>query len=254
MNNIIFIVNIGGGDDRNKPYHYSIKSWKSWADKNNAELFVLTEHVYESDYMHLNWHKSLAIKLLKENNIEFDQVLIVDADTIVHPDCPNFFEETEGKFCGVVNEGCYEWVTRSIENYGDYIFPEIPKIKPWEYFNSGFIIANKTHKEFFDNVLQYYHDNVDKFIHAKSFHVGNDQTPLNYFTKKFNVETKLLPSCYNLQDMARKTLFTSGYKNWSEDPLFLKAGWVYHFNAIPANMGDVAYWMEYTYNKLYLNK
>ena len=62
--------------------------------------------------------------------------------------------------------------------------PEIPKIKPWEYFNSGFIIANKTHEEFFDKVLQYYHDNVDKFIHAKSFHVGNDQTPLNYFTKK----------------------------------------------------------------------
>ena len=41
--------------------------------------------------MHLNWHKSLALKLLKENNIEYDQVLIVDADTIVHPDCPNFF-------------------------------------------------------------------------------------------------------------------------------------------------------------------
>ena len=83
--------------------------------------------------MHLNWHKSLALKLLKENNIDYDQVLIVDADTIVHPDCPNFFEETEGKLCAVVNEGCYEWVTRSIQNYGDYIFPEIPKIKPWEY-------------------------------------------------------------------------------------------------------------------------
>jgi len=251
MKNIVFIVNIGGDDDRNKPYHFSIKCWKTWADKNNAELFVLTEKVYESDYMHLNWHKSLALKLLKENNIEYDQVLIVDADTIVHPDCPNFFEETEGKFCGVVNEGCYEWVTRSIKNYGDYIFPEIPKVKAWEYFNSGFIIANKTHEEFFDNVIQYYHGNVEKFVHAKSFYVGNDQTPLNYFTKKFNIDVKLLPSCYNLQDMARKNLFTKGYKEWSDTPLFLKAGWVYHFNAIPANMGDVAYWMEYTYKTLY---
>jgi hypothetical protein len=255
MKNIIFIVNIDSGQDtRSQPYHYSIKSWQKWASNNNAEVFLLTEKVYEGDYMHLNWHKSLALKLLKENNIDYDQVLIVDADTIVHPDCPNFFEETEGKLCAVVNEGCYEWVTRSIQNYGDYIFPEIPKIKPWEYFNSGFIIANKTHEEFFDKVIQYYHDNVEKFVHAKSFHVGNDQTPLNYFTKKFNVETKLLPSCYNLQDMARKTLFTLGYQNWSEDPIFLKAGWVYHFNAIPANMGDVAYWMDFTYNKLYENK
>ena len=251
MKNIIFIVNIGGDDDRNKPYHFSIKCWKKWADKNNAELFVLTEKVYENDYMHLNWHKSLALKLLKENNIEYDQVLIVDADTIVHPDCPNFFEETEGKLCGVVNEGCYEWVTRSIQNYGDYIFPEIPKIKPWEYFNSGFIIAIKTHEEFFDKVLQYYHDNVDKFIHAKSFYVGNDQTPLNYFVKKFGVEVKLLPGCYNLQDMPRKNLFTLGYKNWSKLPLYIKAGWVYHFNAIPANMGDTKQWMEQTYRELY---
>ena len=251
MKNIVFIVNIGGGDDRNKPYKYSIKSWEKWADKNNAELFVLTEHVYEADYMHLNWHKSLALKLLKENNIEYDQVLIVDADTIVHPDCPNFFNETDRKLCAVVNEGCYEWVTRSIENYGDYIFPEIPKIKPWEYFNSGFIIVNKSHEEFFNSVIKYYHDNVNKFLHAKSFYVGNDQTPLNYLTKKFNIETKLLPSCYNLQDIARKNLFTLGYKEWSKEPLFYKAGWVYHFNAIPANMNDVEYWMSRTYKELY---
>ena len=251
MKNIIFIVNIGGDDDRNKPYHFSIKCWKTWADKNNAELFILTEKVYESDYMHLNWHKSLALQLLDDNNIKYNQVLIVDADTIVHPDCPNFFEDTENKFCAVMNDGCYEWVTRSIENYGDYIFPEIPKIKTWEYFNSGFIVVNKSHREFFDKVINYYEENVDKFIHAKSFYVGNDQTPLNYFVKKFGVEVKLLPGCYNLQDMPRKNLFTLGYKNWSKLPLYIKAGWVYHFNAIPANMGDTKQWMEQTYRELY---
>ena len=104
MKNIVFIMDIdlkGEGrysSTRRLPYQYSIKSWKHWCKKNNAELFLLTEKMYENNYMHLNWHKSLALKLLKENNVEFNQVLIVDADTIVHPDCPNFFEETENKF------------------------------------------------------------------------------------------------------------------------------------------------------------
>ena len=31
MKDIIFIPNIDCGDDRNKPYHYSIKSWQQWA-------------------------------------------------------------------------------------------------------------------------------------------------------------------------------------------------------------------------------
>ena len=56
------------------------------------------------------------------NDIEYNQILSVDADTIVHPDCPNFFEMTEGKMCGVHNEGSYDWIIRSIENYGKYFF------------------------------------------------------------------------------------------------------------------------------------
>ena len=253
MKNTIFKVNIEEENKkgRNEPYRLGVSSWKKWAIKNNCEVFVLTERVYPEEYMNANWHKSLALQLLDDNNIKYDQVLIVDADTIVHPDCPNFFEDTENKFCAVMNDGCYEWVTRSIENYGDYIFPEIPKIKTWEYFNRGFIVVNKSHREFFDKVINYYVENVDKFIHAKSFYVGNDQTPLNYFVKKFGVDVKLLPGCYNLQDMPRKNLFTLGYKNWSKVPLYIRAGWVYHFNAIPANMGDTKQWMENTYRELY---
>ena len=47
--------------------------------------------------------KQRVEKLLDANDIDYDQVLIVDADTIVHPDCPNFFEQTDRKFCAVMN-------------------------------------------------------------------------------------------------------------------------------------------------------
>jgi hypothetical protein len=252
MKNIIFIVNIDNDNNRNKPYHYSIKSWKKWADKNNAEVFVLTERVYENNYMHTNWHKSLALELLKSNNIEYNQVLIVDADTIVHPNCPNFFNETDDKFCAVMNDSCYEWVQRSIRKYGDYIFPDIEKIKTWEYFNSGFIIVNKKHEDFFDKVLNFYHDNFEKFAYSQSFLVGHDQTPLNFFVKKYNIETKLLPNCYNFQDMFKKNLLhIPGHSWWADELIFLDSGWVYHFNSIPKNNRHVSYWMERTYKKLY---
>ena len=202
--------------------------------------------------MKANWHKSYALTLLEANNVNYDQVCIVDADTIVHPDCPDFFKESEGKFCAVMNDGCYEWVTRSIKKYGDYLWPEI-NIKPWEYFNSGFIIVNKKHKDFFDKVHKFYENNVDKFHHAQNtFKVGNDQTPLNYLTKHFNVDTKILPNCYNLQDIFRKNLLHIPGHSWFPDELiFLNAGWVYHFNAIPQNSRHAEYWIERTYKHLY---
>lgn len=251
--NIVFMVNISDPSrpERSKPYHLSIKSWKHWADKNNADLFILTERVFPEEYMNANWHKALALKLLRENNIDYDQVLVVDADTIVHPDCPDFFQETDYKLSAVNNEGCYEWVNRSIQNYGDFIFPTLPKVKTWEYFNTGFVIMNDNHYDFFEKVIQFYHDNVEKFIEARNFYVGNDQTPLNYFVKLYNVDVKLLPLCYNLQDMARKNLITTGYQNWSPEPLYLRSGWVYHFNSIPEQFGDSAQWIEYTYKLLY---
>ena len=40
-------------DDRSKTqgYEWSIKSWDKWAKKNNCELFVLDQPIYEVDIM-----------------------------------------------------------------------------------------------------------------------------------------------------------------------------------------------------------
>ena len=75
--------------------------------------------------------------ILNDNGIDYNQVLMVDADTIVHPDCPNFFEETEDKYCGVMCDGCYEWVNRSVKNYHEYLFKNEEMIKPWEYITKA---------------------------------------------------------------------------------------------------------------------
>ena len=100
------------GDGRANSYHYSIDSWKQWCNKNNCELLVLDELLYPVDYMKITWQRYYLFDILESNNIKYDQILMVDADTIVHPDCPNFFEVTDNKYCLVHDDGSYDWILR----------------------------------------------------------------------------------------------------------------------------------------------
>jgi len=254
MNNVVFQVNIKGHRARPE-FSYSIKSWSKWCKLNNFEHFVLTEEIYDLKYMNANWHKFFIIDMLENEGMKYDNVCIVDADTIVHPSCPNFFEKVDNKFAVVQSDGCYEWVNRSIARYKDHLFPEI-NIKTWEYFNSGFMVLNKSHLEFCKNVYKFYNENRDEIVYAqKNFMVGTDQTPINYLTRKFDVDLKWLPNCYNLHDPYRKSLLHIDSSNWWPDTLdnLFNSGWVYHFNAIPQNpMGrDTSYWLKRTYEELY---
>ena len=66
------------------------------------------------------------------------------------------------------------------------------------------------------------------------------------------IELKLLPNCYNLQDLFRKNLLhIPGRSWWSDSLLYLDAGWIYHFNSIPQGERDTKYWIERTYKELY---
>lgn len=250
--NIIFLVNIQLGERAKPEFQYSINSWKHWASNNNAEVMVLTEAVHDIDYMKPNWQKWYVFKLLEESNINYNKVLVVDADTIVHPDCPNFFDlTTEDELGCVVNEGCYEWVARDMHNWSTNFFNNA-YLPQWEYFNSGFMLLSRKHKPIIDKLLNWYHQNVENINTAQNqFLTSTEQGPLNYLLREWGVDIKLLPSCYNTQDLARKNTLHTGWQNWSKDVLFLKAGWVYHFNAIPPNMGKCGDWIEFTYNKLY---
>ena len=57
---------------------------------------------------------------------------------------------------------CYEWVGRSIKNYGDYLFKDV-KLKMWEYFNSGFIVVNEKHFEFDESLFNQCPNEVSLF-------------------------------------------------------------------------------------------
>jgi hypothetical protein len=257
-NNIIFIHNILLKDrpERSEPYKYSIDSWKRWADGKGYDLFLCDELIYPTSEMKIPWQRYYLFDILESSGItDYNQICIVDADTIIHPDTPDFFDETEGKYCGVSNNGSYEWVLRSMELYSKNMFDGEWPFKPWEYINSGFQVVNESHKPFFEKMKSYYLDNQEEIKAAEiNWKVGSDQTPLNFLLRLENVDMKLLPICYNFQDLHSKQLLYLADGMWFPDELlYLKCGWIYHFNAIPKsplNRGP-EYWIERTYRELF---
>ena len=253
--NIVFIPDIDLGDDRNKSYSYSINSWKHFCDKYNCELVVWNDLLLPVEEMKITWQRYYMFDILEANHIDYDQILIVDADTIVHPDCPNFFNETDGKYSVVRNNGSFEWVRRSMGGFSKLMFNDEVPFKVWDYINCGFQIVNKNHKEFFEYVRNYYFENQHDVQNAISqVKAGTDQTIINFLLRKQNIELNYLSSCYNLQDLHSKQLLFIHPQMWFEDKLiFENCGYVFHFNAIPPNeMGrDANYWIQRTYEELY---
>ena len=159
--NIVFIPNIKLNDERNISYHYSVSSWKKWAEQyDDVEVIEWEDAIMDVNLFKITFQRYWVYDILEHNNIKYNQVLLVDADTIVHPKCPNFFKETDGRFGVTINNGCYEWVTRSINQWGQTLFPNEKKIKTWNYFNGGFQITNKTHIPFYKKVQKYYTENI----------------------------------------------------------------------------------------------
>ena len=252
MKNIVFMLNIKAKNDgvltrdHASAFDYGVKSWKKWCDKNDCELFVLNELLLDNDKMGICWQRYYLFDILEANEIEYNQILMVDADTIVHPDCPNFFEMTDGKLCGAQFDGSWDWVLRGIENYSKHIFDGF--MMPWKkYFDCGFIIVNESHRQFFQDIVSFYFTHQDNLIEIQNtFHNGTDQTPVNMLVHKKNIDMKLLSYEFNMNDMNRKEIL-------SDDMLFTKCGWVYQYNAIPNNKENklTNYFMEKTYKYFY---
>ena len=245
MRDIIFTVAIER-DERSKTqsYDYSIKSWEKWCSKNGKELFVLKEDITDPNYIRPNWYKYFVFDLLEASGIsDYENVAFVDADTIVHPDTPDFFQLTNGKFGVVENYGSLDWVLRSIEIYGDKVFDGL-RVPHYEYFNSGFMAFNKRHKPFFADVLNFLQKNRNLLVEVNSqYGIGHDQTPVNLLIEKHGIEKEMLSYKYNFQDfMRREALFSSNFE-------FVNYAYIYHFNCgVKPSPG---YWIENTYKYFY---
>ncbi len=86
--NTVYMIGVPKDGYLPTEYNISFQSWKQWCDKNDTQMFLLEEPIVPMDEMHIIWQRYFMFDIFEANEIESDQTLIVDADTIVHPECP----------------------------------------------------------------------------------------------------------------------------------------------------------------------
>lgn len=256
MSNVIFMVNLKETKKPNRTdsYKFSINSWKVYAERHSCLLYVLEERVIDEEMMNANWHKAFALSILRNSGIKYDKVLIVDSDTIPHPDAPCIFDVcTENGIHAVHNMGNYDWVIRSMENYSATLFNNYT-FELDEYINTGVMVVDDSCYDFFNDVQEFYGENMYSIREIQErFGTGTDQPVLNFLIHLHNVPLHILPFEWNMQELPRLEILDTMLT-------FTKYGYVYHFNGISPDYklynspeSSVYQWMNFVYNKLYGN-
>ena len=218
-------------------FEYSRKTWEFWCKKNDV-LFVPFEKPVEQDLheYRINWQKAIFVfDELERRGIEYDQIALVDSTVMVKWDCPNFFELTDRKFTVTRDIDNMSWTRDSILGYKDFFGGfELDSTK---YFRSGFMIFNEIHRDLFQDLKNFYIENKTDFIKLQDEVVrkGNDQTPINYWVQKNNVELKFLShALWMCSHLHRKEMLSHNWQlNEDKTPFFIKYANNWMFNGIP---------------------
>ena len=218
-------------------FQYSRNTWEYWCEKNDV-LFVPFEVPVEDDLFRfrINWQKAIFVfDELDKRNIEYDQVALVDSSFMIRWDTPNFFEMTDRKFTAWRDTDNMRWIYESIQGYKDFFDGFV--LDQSKYVNSGFIVFNESHREFFQSFKKMYYDNIDTLLELQDKIVkrGNEQTPLNYWLQVKDIDVNIdLPIAFKLTHLQRKDMFSH---NWQLDedktPFFIKYGYNFSFNGLP---------------------
>jgi len=224
--NIVFIPAIenahtADGHDNMAYKEFALNTWKWWCDKNNVDLFLMSESMTDPNEMSATWQRYWMYDILEHNKIDYDQVLMVDVDTMVRWDAPNFFELNNRELSLVRETWPIEWLYNSVEGYR-HMFPDV-KFEWPDYVSSGFILSNEKHKELYKSMVDFYLENKEHLLELqyKTLRKGSDITPLNYMIRKLNIKLNKFPNNYHLTSMGRHNIL---------DGSFIKIGYVWHFN------------------------
>jgi hypothetical protein len=185
------------------------KAWKSWCEQNNCKFLELNEPIADFESITPQMQKMWTLDILLHNDIEFDQVAQVDYDTFPLPHCGNFFNKTNNRFGAVLDNGFGPSLNRSSKMVQKHWYNDITV--NWDnYFNSGFIVYNKTHEPVFKEIQNFYKEKTSEWCSInKSPNLTDDQTLLNFELRKQNFDVVLLDRSYNVLDWHCKNFFAN---------------------------------------------
>lgn len=176
---------------------------------------------------------------------------LVDADTMIRWDAPDFFELCDRSLAAArgTNPG---WIQRSMAAFQP-LFPDV-SLPIEEYFNAGVVMISSAQLPTISAFMEFCCNNyteLDAIMHGGFGDVGTDQTPLNLFFKREGESIMFLPRVFNLlhcfgyTEAGRIEFEFNSDPDWTTFPekvygepsafAFIEAGYIWHFtNTIAA--------------------
>ena len=226
--NLIYITSIDSETSKFKDSEYAqycIKTWEHYCKRYNIDLYICTEN--DPRLRFPIWNKE-KVYLVGQ---DYQKIGVIDSDTMVRWDAPNIFDQVEyGKFYGV-NDLCdLKWLLDSVKQRQKF-FPDV-KLDLMKYLNAGVLFCGYENLHIFESLLDFYLEKQDEIHEIKGG--GKEQTLLNFFLQKNNVEIEMLHPEWNLLSIHRKNMFTGNWQlKLDSTPYFIKYAYVWHFTGFP---------------------
>lgn len=229
---------------------YSKRTWEFWCKKHDVE-FVHYDKTSDPDVLNhlVNWQRWFDVfDILESRGIEYNQIMLVDASSMVHWNAPNFFHITDHKWCAFRANENMKWTMESTDGYQD-MFPDV-KFAYNDYIASGLAIFNKTHKPMLKALNEFYNENYDALMQKqKTVKRGTDQPVINYMLRKFGHDINILRLPYACNHLYRREMLVN---NWqlNEDPMpfFLKYLHIWFYSGLPNRGSARAELMKQTWS------
>lgn len=220
--------------DSFKWFDYSRQSWKYWCENNDVIFFEYSKPSLPDLMAHrVTWQRWFDVfDQLEAANIDYDKIYMIDANSIIKWDTPNFFELcTDNRLVAWRDSDNLNWIYECVKGWDEYF--NFNNFNISNYINAGCLIINETHKPLLKKLTDMYFNDYDRLMQFQhSIRKGSDQGPLNFLIQMDGIEVNTsLPLPYKLTHLHRKDLFSYNWQlNIDKSPFFIKYGYIWIFN------------------------
>ncbi len=223
---------------------YSELSWRWWCANHDMQFVIIDQPLGNAQVQALppTFQRWFALERLLSEYGHDAQVAMVDADTMVRWDTPDFFDLAGQEFAAV-RDWHGTWAYSSIAAYQQF-FPETT-IPWWDYFNTGLVLLNQRHLKLTGALIDFALAHKRELANTRNpWGYGDDQTVLNFIVRQNTIPILFLHPTFNVihcvqntseirkLERMRKTPSSLSVPLYDTEPPFIKMGYIWHFTNV----------------------
>jgi hypothetical protein len=237
--NVVFWTGVKSSDlivsDKHGNFEYlffSKKCWEWWCKKHDVIFYEYNTPADPDTGKHkVTWQRWFDVfDQLESANINYNKIAVVDGSSMIHWNTPNMFDLVTDELMAFQSLENLRWVYEGVNSYS-HLFNNV-NFDITKYISCGFQIFNESHKQFLQELKDFYFANLDEILKLqKTISRGTDQPIYNYLLQIKNIKVKSLPASYMITHMNRFNWFSHNWQlNEDNTPYFIKYGYIWFFS------------------------